>query len=105
MRKYAIKIEPEAVSDIQEITDWYNEAKAKLGKKFRDAAIKQINSLNRHPQIFSVRYHEIRCMPVKKFPYLVHFFINEETRTVEILAVISTDRDPKIGEEKTKKHI
>lgn len=35
MKKYKVKIEPEALADIQEITDWYNEAQAGLGKRFQ----------------------------------------------------------------------
>jgi len=51
-------------------------------------------------QLYAIRYNEIRCILIKKFPYLVHFFINEDTQTVEVLAIISTDRNPKIWEEK-----
>ena len=36
MKKYKVKIEPEALADIQEITDWYNEAQAGLGKRFQE---------------------------------------------------------------------
>lgn len=104
MKKYKVKIEPEALADIQEITDWYNEAQTGLGRRFRNAAIKQINSLNKEPQIYAIRYKEIRCMVIKKFPYMVHFFINDENNTVQVLAVISTDRNPKIWKEKTSKH-
>jgi len=42
-------------------------------------------------------------MLIKKFPYMVHFYIDPQTSTVEVLAVISTDRNPKIWEEKTGK--
>ena len=42
-------------------------------------------------------------MSIKKFPYMAHFFINDENNTVEVLAVISTDRNPKIWEEKTSR--
>ena len=42
-------------------------------------------------------------MPLKKFPYLVHYFVNEESNTVEILAVISTHRNPKVWPQKNKK--
>ena len=59
MKKYKVKIEPEALADIQEITDWYNEAQAGLGKRFQNTAIKQINSLNKDPQIYAIRYKEI----------------------------------------------
>jgi len=103
MKKYKVKIEPEAIADIQEITDWYNEAQKGLGKKFQETAIKHINSLSKDPQIYAVRYKEIRCMVIKKFPYMAHFYINDENNTVEVLAVISTDRNPKIWQKKTSK--
>jgi len=103
MRKYKVKIEPEALADIQKITNWYNEAQAGLGKRFQNTVIKQINSLNKDPLNYAIRYKEIRCM-VKKFPYMAHFYINDENNTVEVLAVISTDRNPKIWKEKTSKH-
>jgi plasmid stabilization system protein ParE len=103
MRKYKLQIEPEALSDIQEITNWYNDKQTGLGKKFQSTAIKHINSLNNDPQIYAIRYKDIRCMLIKKFPYMVHFYINLENDTVEVLAVISTDRNPKIWEEKTDK--
>jgi plasmid stabilization system protein ParE len=99
-----VKIEPEALADIQEITNWYNKAQIGLGKRFQNTAIKQINTLNKDPQIYPVRYKEIRCVLVKKFPYMVHFYINEENNTVEVLAVISTDRNPKIWKEKISKY-
>ena len=104
MKKYKVKIEPEALADIQKITDWYNKAQAGLGKRFQKTAIKHINSLSKDPQIYTIRYKEIRCVVIKKFPYMAHFYINEENNTVEVLAVISTDRNPKIWQEKTKKH-
>ncbi len=99
--KYKVKIEPDALADIRAITDWYNEAQTMLGKRFQDTAIKQINSLGKNPQIYAIRYKEIRCMLVKKFPYMVHFYINQVSNSVEVLAVISTYRNPKIWEEKT----
>jgi hypothetical protein len=102
MKKFNLLIEPEALSDIQEITGWYNGKQAGLGKRFQSTAIRHINSLSKEPQIYAIRYKEIRCMLIKKFPYMVHFYINQETTTVEVLAVISTDRNPKIWEEKTK---
>ncbi|HBG87467.1 MAG TPA: type II toxin-antitoxin system RelE/ParE family toxin [Marinilabiliaceae bacterium] len=73
MKKYKVKIEPQALTDIQQITDWYNEAQPGLGKRFQSVAIKQINSLNKDPHIYAIRYKEIRCVIIKKFPYMAHF--------------------------------
>ena len=105
MKRYIVKIDPEAVADIQEITDWYNEVRTKSGKRFQETTIKQIDSLSKDPQIHTIRYKDIRCMLIKKFPYMVHFYINEGTNIVEVLAVINTHRDPIIWEEKTGKPI
>ena len=106
MKKYKVKIAPETLTDIQDITDWFNEQQAGLGKRFQNTSTKQINSLNKNPLIYAIRYFkEIRCMIVKKIPYMVHFYINEETKVIEVLAVISTDRNPKIWKEKMGKRI
>jgi len=100
---YKVKVEPQAMADIQEITDWYNNKQMELGKRFQNTAIKQIDDLCNNPGLCAIRYSEIRCLLVKKFPYMVHFYINEKTRTVEVLAVISTSRNPKIWIEKIEK--
>ena len=103
MERYKVKVEFEALTDIQEITDWYNEIQVGLGARFQKTVVNQINSLKRDPHIFAIRYKEIRCTLVNKFPYMVHFYINIENKTVEVLAVISTSRNPKIWEERTEK--
>lgn len=104
MKRYKVKIEPSALADIQGITDWYNEQQAGLGGRFQKTAIKHIDSLCKDPQIYVIRYKEIRCMRIKKFNYMVHFYINDENNTVEVLAVISTDRNPELWHKKTTKH-
>jgi len=38
MKRYKVKIVPEALADIQEITDWYNEQQSRLGKRFQKTA-------------------------------------------------------------------
>ena len=101
MKNYKVKVSPAALLDIQEITDWYNQQQAGLGKRFQKVTIKHINELNKDPQIYAIRYKEIRCVLVKKFPYMAHFYINDQSNTVEVLAVISTDRNPKIWPEKS----
>ena len=101
MKKYLIKIDSEALYDIRVISLWYDMQKIGLGNRFQNIVIKQIEALAENPQIFAIRYKEIRCMMVKKFPYMVHFYINPNTFTIEVLAVIGTDRNPKVWEEKT----
>jgi hypothetical protein len=55
MKKYRIKIDTEALTDIRDIAGWYDLQKAGLGKIFKDSVIKQINNLTENPQIFTIR--------------------------------------------------
>lgn len=103
MNLYKVKIDPDALTDIQEITAWYNRLQQGLGGTFRKTVIQNISALKKNPQIFVVRYKEIRCMVIKKFPYMVHFYINDPDNTVEVLAVLSTDRNPKNWDGITRK--
>ena len=99
MKKYKVEIEPKALADIKQISGWYNEQKIGLGNRFQEAVVRQINSLKIDPHIYAIRYNEIRCVIVNKFPFMIHFYCDEESNSVEILAVISTDRNPKTWEE------
>jgi hypothetical protein len=85
MKRYKLKVVPEAIEEIQKQADYYNRKAEGLGSRFRKATIKQIDSLNKDPHIYAIRYSQIRCMLIRKFPYMVHFFVNEKTRVVEVL--------------------
>ena len=100
MRKYGLVIYTAALQDIQDATDWYNKQSRGLGARFQKQVKQQINVLKFNPHSFYVRYAEVRCMLVRKFPFLIHFVINEDQHTVEIFAVIHTSRHPRIWEER-----
>lgn len=102
MTKYNIKIEPEALKDIQEATDWYNKQLQGLGSRLQKQVIVQINSLKSNPSAYAVRYAEVRCMIIKKFPFMVHFTTDENQKLVEVFAIYHTSRNPKIWEERKK---
>ena len=47
--------------------------KTGLGKQFYNKIDKHLDFLKENYLSFAVRYDEIRCMPVKKFPYMIPF--------------------------------
>jgi mRNA-degrading endonuclease RelE of RelBE toxin-antitoxin system len=102
MPKFKIKIDSDALLDIQEATDWYNKQLAGLGSRFQKQVKQQINSLKMNATNYSIRYNDVRCMTIKRFPFLVHFTIENSTSTVKVFAVIHTSRNPAIWEEKRK---
>jgi mRNA-degrading endonuclease RelE of RelBE toxin-antitoxin system len=93
---FKIKIDVEALNDIQEATDWYNRQLQGLGGRFQKQVKQQINSLRESPFQCPVRYAGVRCMVIRKFPFLVHYTVDEPLRTVSVHAVYHTSRNPKI---------
>ena len=91
---FKIKIEPEVQQDIQEGIDWYNEQQPGLGRKFHAEVKASFKSLKINP-FFQVRYNQVRCLPLKKYPYMVHFTVDEKNKTVIIRAIFNTSKDPK----------
>ena len=100
MKSYKLIIDTEALQDIQEATNWYNEQSSGLGTRFQKQTKSQINKLKSTPNNYSVRYANVRCMLIKKFPFLVHFTVDDTLLLVEIFAVIHTSRNPKMWEQK-----
>ena len=94
--RYSIKIEIDALQDIQNATDWYNKQLQGLGTKFQKQVILQINSLKNRPKFYAIRYRAVRCLVVKKFPFLIHYTIDEDLKRVEIFAIYHTSRNPEI---------
>jgi plasmid stabilization system protein ParE len=93
--EFTIEIEPEALDDIQKAIDYYNSQKTGLGKRFYKKIERSFEFLKKHAFSFAVRYDDIRCMPLKKFPYLIHYRIKEKPqKIISIKAVFSTHRDP-----------
>lgn len=91
---FKIKIESVAKMDIQEAIDWYNEQQKGLGKKYYSAIFKHIESLKTSPH-FEKRYDNVHCLPIKKFPFMIHFTIDNTKKIVTIRAVFHTSINPK----------
>jgi hypothetical protein len=96
MKLYQVLIDPSALIDIQKATDWYNEQLPGLGSRFKSQVVAQINLLAKSHKLYILRYKKVRCMLIRKFPYLVHFTVDANRGVIEVFAVFHTSRSPKI---------
>ena len=103
MKNYRVEIDQDALLDILGVTEWYNNEVPYLGLRFQKQVKQQISSLRTKAKSYGTKYHDVRCMSIKNFPYLVHYVIEDKTTTVKVFAVIHTSRNPLIWEEKRKK--
>lgn len=90
---FTILIEDRAAEDIQDGIDYYDEKQVGLGRKFKDAVDKEFIIMEQNP-FYQIRYNNIRCKIVKKFPYLIHFEVNEAEKIANVFAVINTSKNP-----------
>lgn len=84
-----------AKQDIKEAANWYNNRQTGLGKKFTTHLRETIAYLCGNPKIIAIRYDNIRAVLLDTFPYLIHFYVDDNKKTIVILAVLHTARDPK----------
>ena len=94
MQKWKILIDIDALSDIESSMKWYDMQSKGLGTRFGKQVSQQINSLKTNPEAYGVRYLSVRCMLIKKFPFLAHFTIDNDI--VSVFAVFHTSRNPMI---------
>jgi hypothetical protein len=96
---YAIEV----YNDLQENIDWYNQKQPGLGTRFFKAVKEQITRIKKTPYNIAIRYEDVRCAKVKRFPFLIHFKIFHDTNIIKVIAVFSTHREPVIWKERTNK--
>ena len=88
------KIEPQAKEDIQQEIHYYNEQQKGLGKRFHAEVKLAFQSIRKSPY-FQIRYDDVRCLPVKKFPVMVHYTVEPDKKRITVRAAVSTHRNPK----------
>lgn len=94
MKNFTVCFSPFALDDLEQAVDYCEHLQSALGKRFALQVERTLNAIKRNPFFAAVRYDEIRCAQVKKFPYLIHYQINEEEFLVTIIAVYATHREP-----------
>ena len=92
---YNTVILPLAKKDIQEAARWYNNQQEGLGKRFTAEVRKNVRFIKQNPQASNVRYKNVRTTVLNIFPYMIHYTIDENIKTIIISAVLHASRNPK----------
>lgn len=100
---YKIIVDPTAGLDIIESIEWYNKAQPNLGIKFYKQVQAVLKTIRKNPSAFAIRYKINHTATVKKFPFVVHYFIDDQKKTIVVTSVLHTSRNPKIWEERCEK--
>ena len=67
-----------AEKDIQNSFEWYEFQQRNLGLSFIDEISKGLSVIQSNPFIFQIRYKETRIGYINKFPFGIHYIIQED---------------------------
>lgn len=87
------KVNPQAKIDIQDQIHFYNDKQNGLGKRFHNEIKSTFKSIRKNPY-YQIRYKNVRCLPLKKFPAMVHYTIDKNEKQITIRAVFHTSQTP-----------
>lgn len=82
---YEIFITPAALSDIAQAVEYYNTKVEDLGYKFADDLENNFQIISFNPKAFSVRYRNVRGKLLKRFPFIILYIDNEESKKIEVI--------------------
>jgi hypothetical protein len=91
---YSIFITPAASDDIAVAIEYYNALSSDLGYRFADLVANYFDRIAAVPTASAIRYKNVRCKPLKRFPYLITYTIDETTHSINILRVFNTYQEP-----------
>lgn len=93
MKKFKIVLYDDAIIDFNKALEYYRNISPAVAKKFYRAVNTTFNDLNKNP-FYQLRYDNFRLKPVKKFPFLLHFIVDEHTNTVFIYGIRNSHQNP-----------
>ena len=94
---YTIQFSPEATNDLTDILGWYKEQQTPdLQKKFITAMSNALKMLSQSPKSYALRFKNVRCAIIKKYPYNVYYWVDDTSQAINIFAVLHQSRSPKV---------
>ncbi|ARN78040.1 hypothetical protein BST97_08525 [Nonlabens spongiae] len=78
---HLLTFDEEALIDFKEAVEYYKQISADLASRFQVEFWSKIEELKTNPLQYQSRYRDIRLAHLKKFPYAIHF-IMEDKRVV-----------------------
>lgn len=93
VNNFKLIIHTKAKLEVIEAAEYYESKSKGLGNVFYLEFKNYSNTLKKFP-FFEEKYNIVRILPLKKFPYTIHFTIDENKKTVTIQAVTSNYQDP-----------
>lgn len=90
----------EVSKDLSDARQWYKEQKEGLEEEFSEEIKKALLKIRRYPFGHSIRYRNIRIAHLERFPYNIHFYIDEALSQIVITAIVHQKRHPRTSKKR-----
>ncbi|MFI5124060.1 MAG: type II toxin-antitoxin system RelE/ParE family toxin [Chitinophagales bacterium] len=93
---YRIELHPEALLELKESYQWYQERSDGLGLRFMGLINRRINEIAINPEIYTRKKGNYREALMDVFPYVIIYEILKKEGIVFISYVFHTKRNPRL---------
>jgi toxin ParE1/3/4 len=93
---FNLELLAEAEIELAEAFEWYEEQLNGLGNKLYNEVSYYLSLIESNPYLFAIKYRDdLRSATLNKFPYLIIFWVDEIERSIYIVSIFLTKRNPK----------
>ena len=89
---YKIVIRPFVIQDVSDAVKYYKQISPQLAKKFLERVKEARDFIAENPFADDIMYKNIRVRLIKKFPYQIHYLIDEHQKRIIVLAIVFAKR-------------
>lgn len=97
---FELRISPEVFDELADAIDFYNVEIEGLGFELEEEFFNGLAEISKGPLLFQIRYLNIRIFWLHRFPFGIHYFVDQNF--IIVSAVIHASRNPHIWTQRLK---
>jgi plasmid stabilization system protein ParE len=93
---YRIELHPEAIAELNDSYQWYEERSPGLGERFISSLNKRLEELRSTPERYAKKKGNFREVGIEVFPYVIIYEIVKKESVVFVSYVFHAKRNPRL---------
>lgn len=89
-----------AKADLREAAKWYNNQSPGLGKNLVGRFRERLSELKTNPFTCQIKYSEVHTALIEQFPYMMHYYVDQQNKIIVVISILHTSRNPKLWEDR-----
>ena len=93
---FNIELHPEAIMEIEESYQWYEDRSEGLGVRFLDAVNKRLTEIARQPELYPKKKRNYREVAIENFPFTIIFEALTNEKIILVSYIFHSKRNPRL---------